>query len=32
MVFDVQLISVPTEDLQDGWKIGSLRVWDPFKA
>ena len=21
-----------TEDLQDGWKIGSMRVWNPFGA
>ena len=21
-----------TEDLQDGWKIGSMRVWNPFRA
>ena len=21
-----------TEDLQDGWKIGSMRVWNPFKS
>ncbi len=21
-----------TENLQDGWKIGSMRVWNPFKA
>ncbi len=21
-----------TEDLQDGWEIGSMRVWNPFKA
>ncbi|MGB5065550.1 MAG: PIN domain-containing protein [Candidatus Competibacter sp.] len=20
-----------TEDLQDGWKIGSMRVWNPFR-
>ncbi|MDZ7622491.1 MAG: hypothetical protein U5O69_09135 [Candidatus Competibacteraceae bacterium] len=20
-----------TEDLQDGWEIGSMRVWNPFK-
>ncbi len=20
-----------TEDLQDGWKVGSMRVWNPFK-
>ena len=20
-----------TEDLQDGWQIGSMRVWNPFK-
>ena len=21
-----------TEDLQDGWKVGSMRVWNPFKV
>lgn len=21
-----------TEDLQDGWRIGSMRVWNPFRA
>ena len=21
-----------TEDLRDGWNIGSMRVWNPFKA
>jgi predicted nucleic acid-binding protein len=21
-----------TEDLQDGWQIGSMRVWNPFKS
>ncbi len=21
-----------TEDLQDGWNIGSMRVWNPFKT
>ena len=21
-----------TEDLQDGWTIGSMRVWNPFKS
>jgi predicted nucleic acid-binding protein len=21
-----------TEDLQDGWTIGAMRVWNPFKA
>ena len=21
-----------TEDLQDGWKIGSMHIWNPFKS
>ncbi len=21
-----------TEDLQDGWKIGAMHIWNPFKA
>lgn len=21
-----------TEDLQDGWKIGSIHIWNPFRA